>query len=227
MGSGQPVSTYAGYLPAILQRPFLQQFLLAFEAVLSGGVDPPANGAAAPPARGIEQIIAGISAYFDPVTSPAEFLPWLAQWAATSLRNDWSLATQRAFLGQVVPLYQERGTLAGLVKVLELSSDQATIEDLTFSTGADMPANYFQVTVAVQENDPDLLARKTREIRAIIDREKPAHTYYGLVIAYPSMRINDDPADPSLGPGILLGVWEDNGQTVVGTSVLGTTNAQI
>jgi phage tail-like protein len=225
MGTDQPVSTYAGYLPAILQRSFMQQFLLAFEAILSGGVPPP-SGATTP--GGIEETIAGISAHFDPSRAREDFLPWLAQWAATSLRDDWSLATQRAFLGQVVPLYQKRGTHEGLARVLVISGDDAAVEELSFASGEEMPPNYFQVTVSVQQNDPVLLARKAREIRAIVDREKPAHTFYGLVIAYPSMRINDDPADkPEFGPGILLGVWQVAGQDVLGTSVLGTTNAQV
>jgi phage tail P2-like protein len=244
MGTNQPVSGYVTYLPAVLQRPFMAQFLLAFEAVLSGGVAAPPSGTASPPAQGLEQVIGGISAYFDPASAPAEFLPWLAQWAATSLRNDWSVDVQRAFLAQVVPLYHQRGTAAGLATILALSQDVAVVDDLSFPTtgtlppgispGQDMPPHYFEVTVTVNVNDPVLLARKTREVQAIIDREKPAHTIYGLRIQYPAMRIHDDPLgdashspplNPTFGPGILLGVWTANGKTVVGNSVLGTTSA--
>ncbi|APR88330.1 FHA domain containing protein [Minicystis rosea] len=229
------MSTYVTYLPAILKHPFMCRFLLAFEAVLSGGVTAHPSGAAAPPALGIEEIVDGMAAHFDPATTPAEFLPWLAQWAATSLRDDWSEATQRAFLAQVVPLYRMRGTAAGLTAVLALSNDDALVEELTFpegestlppgiSAGSEMPPHYFQVTVTVTVNDPALLAQKTREIRAIIDREKPAHTVYGLKIQYPAMRIHDDPVgdaaaspprNPTFGPGIVLGE----------NSVLGTTSA--
>jgi hypothetical protein len=42
-------------------------------------------------------------------------------------------------------------------------------------------------------------------VREIVDREKPAYTYYGLRIMYPALRINNDPKnDPNLGPGILI-----------------------
>ena len=245
MATNQPVSgTYVTYLPAILQRPFMGNFLLAFEAVLSGGLASPASGTASPPALGIEQIIAGISTYFDPQHTSSDFLPWLAQWAATSLRADWDLQTQRTFLAQVIPLYQIRGTAAGLAAVLALSNDSASIQELTWGSGTlpagvtagqEMPAHYFEVTVTVVVSDPTLLARKTREVRAIIDREKPAHTIYGLKIQYPAMQIHDDPIgdaaqspalNPGFGKGILLGVWKAaDGSTVVGNSVLGTTSA--
>ncbi len=244
MGTNQPVSTYVTYLPAVLQRPFMQQFLLGFEAILTGGVAAPAIGSTSPPAQGIEQIIAGISTYFDPQATPSEFLPWLAQWAATSLRADWDETTQRNFLSQVVPLYQQRGTAAGLAAVLSLSlataasgsSDNVSIQELTFSTsGEEMPAHYFEVTVTVSTSDPTLLARKAREVRAIIDREKPAHTFYGLKIQYPAMQIHDDyvgdtshspPLNPGFGRGILLGTWKDGtGATQIGTSVIGTTTS--
>ena len=43
MGTNQPVSTYVTDLPAVLQRPFMAQFLLAFEAILTGGVAAPAT----------------------------------------------------------------------------------------------------------------------------------------------------------------------------------------
>ena len=226
MDTHQPVSTYVTYLPAVLQRPFMARFLLAFEAVLSGGVARPPSGSVSPPAEGLEQIIDGIATYFDPQSTPLSFLPWLAQWAATSLRNDWSEAVQRNFLSQVVPLYQKRGTAAGLSAVLMLSQDSAVVDDLSFPTsGQEMPPHSFQVTVTVNVRDPVLLARKTREIRAIIDREKPAHTVYGLQIQYPAMQIEDVP--DANNPGILLGVWTVNGQTKVGTSVLGTTSASV
>jgi phage tail P2-like protein len=245
MGTSQPVSTYVNYLPAVLQRPFMAQLLLAFEAVLTGGVAPPLSGSASPPAQGLAQTIAGISTYFDPASTPAAFLPWLAQWAATSLRNDWTEDVERAFLAQVVPLYQQRGTAAGLTAVLALSQDVAAIQELSFpatgelppgvTPGQEMPPHYFQVTVTVNQNDPVLLARTTREVQAIIDREKPAHTVYGLIIQYPAMRIHDNPIgdedqspplNPTFGPGIQLGVWTNaSGQSVVGNSLLGTTSA--
>lgn len=213
-----PLSTYLPYLshlPVVLrQGPFIGRFLLAFEAVLSGlpkEADP--DGIAS--GEGIEPILRGIDRIFDPWRTDPEFLPWLSQWVATSLREDWTEQTRRRFIGSIVPLYRKRGTREGIEAVLQLSGDEAEVLD--FSDGRDeareremfgegkKPPHFFGVIVTVKERDPMALARRTRRVRAIIDREKPAHTYYGLRILYPALQINNDPeAHPERGPGIRL-----------------------
>src|SRR5262249_32830876 len=101
------------------QGPLVGRLLLALEAILSGGVDGP-DGASAPPPEGLEKLLERADTFFDPGATPEEFLPWLAQWAAASLRDDWSGEPKRAFLGQVIPLYKMRGTRAGMEAVLRL-----------------------------------------------------------------------------------------------------------
>jgi phage tail-like protein len=227
------VSSYLPYLPAVLrQSPFLGRFLLAFEAVLSG-VDE--SSIPEDPAleryrklAGLERVLDGIDRFFDPARTDPEFLPWLAQWVATSLRDDWSEQTKRTFLASIVPLYRERGTRAGIEKVLHLSGDEAQVVDFHDGLHEDLeathfgslpkPPHFFGVIVTVNERDPVELARRTRRVRAIVDREKPAHTYYGLRILYPAMRINNDKSNTAFGPGITI----DNTTPLV----LGTTKVQ-
>jgi hypothetical protein len=77
---------YLNYLPGIYQadngQGFLGRFLKAFEAVLSGRDDTGVQVA------GIEKVLDDIQHYFDPFRSPAEFLPWLASWAALTLKEE-------------------------------------------------------------------------------------------------------------------------------------------
>lgn len=205
MGTVEPVSTYAAYLPAILrQGAFLGRFLRAFEAIFAGGVDPAVEG--------LEETLDRVHESFDPEATPAEFLGWLSQWAATSLRDDWSEATKRRFLGEIVPLYQKRGTRAGIEAVLR----HCTTAAVEVRPGDDTkPRHYFEVVLTVAQRDPDELARMVRQVRAIVDREKPAHTIYGLRILYPAMRIANTRTPDE--PGIVVGE----------TTVLGTVSATL
>jgi len=76
----------------------------------------------------------------------------------------------------------------------------------------------------LSEADPDRQRQKQTIARAIIDQEKPAHTFYALRVAVPTMRLvslklkqdeNDKPKLLCLGsipPGV------DGALTVLGTS---------
>jgi phage tail-like protein len=211
MGTDQAVSTYLAHLPPVLQEgELIGRFLLAFEAVLTGFPDAKLVG--------LDQRIDRLYSYFDPdkaqpFNAPTEFLPWLAQWVATSLRDDWSEEVKRDFIRQIVPLYQQRGTRAGLEAVLRICAGDVQV--IEFAETAGKPAHYFQVTLTLLEDNPVLLARRARMVQAMVEREKPAHTFYGLVIMYPAMRINNNPAvTPAYGKGITVGV-----NTALGTSL--------
>jgi phage tail-like protein len=201
-------SSYLGYLPAIFrQDPFAGRFLLAFEAVLSGlGAEPP----------GLETTIGNLADYLDPMTATAEFLPWLAGWVTLSLRADWDEATKRSFIQQIVPLYRLRGTQTGLERLLELYTGQVPEIDDDFED----PSYFFQVRLKLTEADPALLQLKQQIARAIIDQEKPAHTFYALQVAVPTMRLvslalHQDTNAPLLilGQNTLLGTNEPQSLT--------------
>lgn len=195
-----PESSYLDYLPAIFREPDaagrapLGQFLLAFEQILGGLEQPPAGFP-----RGLGQILdggpgeaAGIWRFFDPdpelpeeQRAPAEFLEWLAGWVALSLREDWSELEKRRFISRIVPLYRLRGTPQGLVEMLNVYTDNAPVSIYEF---AEIP-DYFEVEIRVlpaglqasDEVDVGMLISRRRSMAAaIVDREKPAHTFYAF-----------------------------------------------
>jgi phage tail-like protein len=193
-------SSYLEHLPAVFQDdPFVGKLLLAFERVLSGfSGDDPANLPSAAP--GLERILGQIHTFFDPELAPPEFLPWLASWVATSLREDWDTATRRSFIANVVPLYQRRGTKRALEQLLQLylnpdRNPQRTIDEAIAVNDADatFPPRYFRVQFTIVDRNPQLLSQSAGIATAIIDREKPAHTFYGLRINYASLQIADPP----------------------------------
>jgi phage tail-like protein len=225
MDSGlNAVSGYVAHLPAILQQgSFMGRFLLAFEAVLSGGVKKPEGFSGALP-LGLEEMLDDISSYFTPDEAPELFFPWLSQWVARSISDDWSLNAKRNMLSQAVSLYKTRGTRQGIQDVLNICLERsATANSSAVTNGAtvtevhdDDRPHYFEVTLVVTERKPAELAKKARQVRAIVDQEKPAHTYYSLTIQYPGLRVNNDPkGNPDDGPGVIVGE----------TTVLGTMTA--
>jgi phage tail-like protein len=178
MNTDQPVSSYLNYLPAIFQQePFVGRFLLAFETILTG------TGELG--SLSLAQTIGRLADFFDPTTTDEDFLPWLAGWVALSLRADWDVDTQKRFIQQIVPLYRLRGTQAGLQTLLELY----TLEKVEIFDTFEQPAHFFQVRLILSDADPDRLRQKQQIARAIIDQEKPSHTFYALKISVPTMRL--------------------------------------
>ena len=216
MSHEETTSTYLNYLPAIFHDdPFLGRFLLAFETVLSQA--PPDH----PPA--LEALIAQSHIYLKPLVSgeddertPQSFLPWLAGWVALTLRDDWNEEVQRKFIREVVTLYRQRGTKAGLIRLLQIYlGDQTpiTIYDDDNDFGFDPPAHFFQVEITVNDRDPAALRRKQQIAQAIIDQEKPAHTFYALQMLVPTMRLLSEELAAQLGgERLVLGV-----NTLLGT----------
>lgn len=228
------VSSYLQYLPAIFQEDadqdgvtFIGRFLLAFEQVLTGLGDVAAPGLEEILAGIVDPItgtlrLAGVHRYFDPgpdqpdrTRAPVEFLPWLASWVALTLREDWEEEEKRRFISQIVPLYRQRGTKAGLMELLrtytgmgvEVHEFHEPLQVGAISTvGVDTmvgggPPHFFQVKMVFTELDPNFELRK-QIARAIIDQEKPAHTYYDLQVVIPTMQIGEH---STVGVDTLLG----------------------
>ncbi|MBE9009100.1 hypothetical protein IQ250_02650 [Pseudanabaenaceae cyanobacterium LEGE 13415] len=201
MVSGNKSSSYLNYLPSTLQaNPELGEFLLAFEHLLSNSgtllANPiqirstpksPNSPPKPPNPPGLEQVIGLIPLYLDPQQTPEEFLPWLASWVALSLRDDWEPEVKREFVQNMVRLYRIRGTRAGLEELLKLylRNSQEVVRVYEF----DQPAHYFQVELELNSQDLENYRRKEKIAIAIINQEKPAHTYYALRILMPTMRI--------------------------------------
>jgi phage tail-like protein len=210
MANAQPISLL-DYLPAIYrEEPFLGCFLRAFEELFSG----------------LEEKVADIATFFDPFKTRADFLPWLASWTAFSLRFDLDETQQRAFVANIIPLYRERGTKRSLERLLEIftvgtptiteAASLAALQigkhstvgiDTTLGGGA---PHFFSVTVRLPKwQKPEIQLRQIAIADALIELEKPAHTYFELKPEFPSMQIG---VTSTIGKDTLLGTIPDGGE---------------
>lgn len=195
-------SRLLNYLPPVYQSDFLGQFLLAFEDILLG------SGTS--DFQGLEESIANTASLFDPHNPNLneEFLTWLATWTAFSLRADLSLTQQRDFIAKIIPLYQRRGTKENLIELLKIFTIgepriqeaaeglqvgiRSTVGEDTF-LGSDLPPHFFAVTISLPTIDPNQLGRQIEITKALIELEKPAHTFYRLDVTpgFPTLQIGE------------------------------------
>ncbi len=207
------VSSYLEYLPALQQSDkFLGRFLLAMECILSGLTASESDDRITEQ-PGLEEYVERSHTYFNPGLSandagaaPADFLPWLASWVALSLLEEWPEDFKRQFLANIVPLYRMRGTKTGVQKLLEIYTGEA----VNIYEPLDEPAHYFQVEIILPEPDLQKLQRKRQIAKAILDQQKPAHTFYSLQVLVPTMQIRNN----DLRNGLIVGQ----------TTILGTTS---
>ena len=232
--SGAP-SKLLDYLPAIYHdQEFLAAYLAAFEKILIGRNDgvtiPPGNGGAE--SRSLEETIDAIPTLFDPTGSgdgaytPKDFLPWLAGWAALSLRADLDEGDQRGFIANIIQIYRRRGTKDNLIDLLKLftkttpeidenavPSDDFKKQFPQFNTDT-QPLHFFKVLVWLTDPLPETVQLKRNIAHALIEMEKPAHTFYELETKFASMRIGKDYQDhddkryhAKLGEDTLINIW--------------------
>jgi phage tail-like protein len=182
-----PVPQVAQRLPALLpaiyrEDPFLARYLWAFEQALLD----------------VEQRIDGLAKYFDPTETPTEFLPWLSSWVAFTMRADLGESQQRRFLARIAPLYRRRGTLQNLQELLTIFT-RGGVPTIT-----EDPAkpHFFHVTMRLALDTPEAQLRQSAIAHALIDLEKPAHTYYELQLLFPTMQIG---VTSTIGVDTLLG----------------------
>lgn len=123
----------------------------------------------------------------------------------------------RKLIQDATTLYRTRGTKAGIEAYLNLYAGDipVVLNELTdlFQVGVTSTVgsgamigerpHYFQVKVTVPAPNPVILAQYKRSVRAIIDSEKPAHTFYDLLIDTPTMQIS--PTGSQVGVNTLLG----------------------
>jgi phage tail-like protein len=207
-------SSYLRHLPDIFaDDPFAGRFLLAFEQILTGLEQPESE-----PRHSLEQMIAELAQLFDPAAARDDFLGWLAGWAALTLEADWSVVQQRQFLSRVVPLYRRRGTRENLRELLRIYTGADPVIDEGVDTafqirvhstlgvdtrlGGSLP-HHFHVAVAMAALDDPARARRQQQlVTALVDLEKPAHTYYHLTITFTTMQIG---VRSTIGRDTLLG----------------------
>lgn len=112
------------YMPDLYQENeasawFLERFLANAEGMLTS----------------IEGKIAEVQALFDVRTIPSEYLDWLGRWFGTTFDPALDSRRKRLFLEHAVQLYNERGTLAGLARMLTLVLDPCVDESLFTAAG--------------------------------------------------------------------------------------------
>ena len=195
-------------LPAVLRDdPGTAALLAGFEKVLLGRPDGPPD-----PPRGLEQILDDLPRYVTPGTgsadgTPDEFLPWLSQWVALSLRTDVTLdaardnALRRAFIGSMVRLYRYRGTKRSMKELLEIF----TGKDVVIDDQVEGEPFFFRVSLnldAIKTSNNIAAFERVKELaHAVIRLEKPAHTRYRLIPALRTMQIGRGwPPDPAATP---------------------------
>lgn len=234
-GNGLPIdgdppspSNYVKYLPATLRSDtFIGQFLLAFEKILTGDEStlehcPGIISSDTDNPPGLEEVIQWIFTYFHPTRAPEDFLPWLASWVALSLWTEWSDRQKRNFLSQVVPLYRLRGTKAGLQALLKIYLDNPK-EEVTIYERPEYPPYYFQVELTLATQNLQEYRRKQKIATAIIEQEKPAHTFYALQIKMPTMRIvSAELAEQEKIDRLRILKLDQDGTILYGNTILGT-----
>ena len=209
-------------LPEVLRAdPAMEDFLKAFEKVLLGrsdwgaGTDEnlPYQDRDLETLKGLEEILDDLPRYFTPGTSaadgaPDEFLPWLSQWLALSLRTDIFQADatttqaeadernkkkRRQFIARMADLYRCRGTKKSMQELLEIFTGKG----VTIDDQVDGQAFYFKVLLNLEQikagASRGAFERAKELAHSVVRLEKPAHTRYLLIPAVTTMRI---------GPGI-------------------------
>jgi len=178
---------YLHHLPAIYREDeFLGRFLMLFESFWAP----------------IDRQIDGLFYYLDPQMTPPEFLPWLASWIHLVLDERWPEDKRRRLLQSAVALYRKRGTRQGLEEYLEIytGARPQIVEHRAHNfrlgqnarlgpgvaLGRANKPHTFTVALclpATDEGDGDKGAQQElarRQIEAIIEAEKPAHTSFTL-----------------------------------------------
>jgi phage tail-like protein len=140
----------------------------------------------------------------DPDRTPVRFLPWLASFAALSLRAGMSKPKQRKLIKAIISLYRIRGTREYLETLLDLCLDvqssvteeeisplqlgvRSTIGRNTYIGGG--PPFFFRVSLDTEGLDASSVEAQRQIAHEVIELAKPAHTTYELTFASPRMQI--------------------------------------
>jgi phage tail-like protein len=128
-----------------------------------------------------------MESYFDPDTTPEDFLAWIGEWVAASVDAGWPEDRRRAFVGQAAELYRRRGTAAGLrdhvqihtggtVEIVENGASSWSAKPDGKVPGSPEPVVVIRVTV----DDPDAIDRT--KLEAMVHASKPAHVVHRLEV---------------------------------------------
>jgi hypothetical protein len=160
-----------------------------------------------------------------------DFLRWLAGWLALDLRPDRGERWNRELVERAGPIWPRRGTRAGIEAFLNgyLRGDAAaTVFDpaqplqigLVSTVGVDTVVggglpHFFWVDLFTNVREARLysvegLVDLIQAAQHAVESEKPAHTYYDLVVHAHTMQIGTDPhAEIGARVGDTTILWDD------------------
>lgn len=150
-------SRYLANLPAMFQDDeFLGRFLQIFEAIWEP----------------MEWRQDHFELYFDPRTSPASYLEYLAGWLHLTVNPHWPEDRRRRLLDEAMELYRWRGTPYGLARMIEVCTGRAVeISELN--------AQPFTFRVRLPAGSS---AGERELIEQLLMTHKPAHVGYVLEV---------------------------------------------
>lgn|SRR5574341_38393 len=187
---------YMDDLPSVFEKAgddFFERYLKIFEKILSGindGVKIDGKEM-----QGISSMLDTVSELFYPYKEdsrevPLEFLDWLSTWVGLTLKEDWSVAKKQEVIANIIPIYRLRGTRVGLNELLKIYIGEGAVVydsyapfqvgvNSTVEIGTALGApNFFMVEATL----PDLagMKQRTKNIKALIEQEKPVHAEYEI-----------------------------------------------
>ena len=188
----RPETSYLDFLPSIFrEKDAVRRFISIFEQTF----DP------------VVQTTDVLWAYFDPLTAPSGFLPFLAKWVGWEIDKRWTVEQQRRLIRNAVTLYRWHGTKHGLRLYLHYYTDLPLDEHLEeesekhISIEENFNDGFVVGEVNLNENPmlgsgrpyhfkvrlrTDVSHQLDEElIREIIERYKPAFSTYELSIFTP------------------------------------------
>lgn len=170
---------------------------------------------------------------FDPRVVPQEFLSWLGSWFDLDFLAAWPEATRRQMIAEAIPYFRQRGTVAGLKRIVQWHSGlsdplpqviehfrlpEDKEDDPVMIGGAplDIDSSAHSFTIVL----PAYLALGDED-RAVLERliaaSIPAHTRYQLRLVEPGITIG---RQSTIGVDMILGPV---GGGALGTGRLGMT----
>jgi phage tail-like protein len=206
----------------------LADFLIAFERVLLGE----GLGSADRSKEGLEERIDRLAEAIDPMRAELDDVRWIAGWMGLAIDADYPTANEqqyRSFVAQTMERYRQRGTLAGMAALLQQFTGKPS------NIWNDDKPHCFIVSLELGDvHRPNEIERLTRVARALIEREKPAHTRYELRPRFPSFQVADlEAKDGRLQPrqgahierAAQIGGRDDDGNIKVGNMMLGQASS--
>jgi len=174
-------------LPKVYSRDpgpadFLQRYLAVFEGLLGE----------------LEAKSGARRALLDPWSAPDALLPWLAGFVGLVLDERWPVPVRRCLLDRFIELWRARGTVRGLRRFLEITTQDrvAIVEHFRLRPdpgsivgGAGMAAfepfaHRFTVVLGACLDEEALAS-----VRHVLDEHRPAHTLYDVCTVATGMRI--------------------------------------